>query len=173
MENAPRLQKTGPLKVAGLRKHHPFGDAMSARLAAQWQAFIPLLAGIGQAKGRVTYGVCFDSQDDKDNKGDKAGFDYLSAVEVTSTGAIQPPLVSATVPAKTYAVFDHGGHVSSISNTVQSAWDWLASSGRQHDGRGADPVFIERYGEKFDPRSGAGDIEIWLPVKDKSGSGSG
>jgi AraC family transcriptional regulator len=38
---------------------------------------------------------------------------------------------------------------------------WLAESG--HDT--ADAPNFERYGENFDPRSGTGGVEIWLPLK--------
>ena len=29
----------------------------------------------------------------------------------------------------------------------------------------SEPTFIEHYGEKFDPETGFGDIEVWFPVK--------
>jgi predicted transcriptional regulator YdeE len=27
------------------------------------------------------------------------------------------------------------------------------------------PAFLERYGEAFDPRTGMGDVEVWVPVE--------
>ena len=46
-----------------------------------------------------------------------------------------------------------------------AAWDWLPTSGRKLDCDAGAPTFIEHYGEKFDPDTGFGDIEVWFPVK--------
>jgi AraC family transcriptional regulator len=74
------------------------------------------------------------------------------------------------IPANEYAVFAHDGHVSVLRNTFDSAVnDWLPASdfemGRTGNG---EPYVLERYGEKFDPMTGTGDIEIWIPVRGRS-----
>lgn len=156
----PRIQKAGAMTIAGLRRHHQFGAGMSAGLVDQWQRFSPMIHNVPHARGHAAYGICYDMS------ADRGGFDYLTGVEVTKADDVAEPLVAITVPAKTYAVFAHPGHVSTIRETVQRAWDWLPKSGRRHDcSRASEPTFFERYGERFDPQTGLGDIEIWLPVK--------
>jgi AraC family transcriptional regulator len=40
---------------------------------------------------------------------------------------------------------------------------WLPGSGKEM----ADSVgLLERYGKDFDPQTGRGDVEIWIPIKD-------
>jgi AraC family transcriptional regulator len=62
-------------------------------------------------------------------------------------------------------VFPHRGHVSELNKTVAAAWQWLPASGRKLGCDAGAPTFIEHYGEKFDPDTGFGDIEVWFPVK--------
>jgi AraC family transcriptional regulator len=59
-------------------------------------------------------------------------------------------------------VFRHRDHVSSIRRTVNTIWNkWLPESGHEI----ADAPDFERYGEEFDPRTGNGGLEIWIPLK--------
>jgi AraC family transcriptional regulator len=58
-------------------------------------------------------------------------------------------------------VFTHRDHVSRLRATVYTIWNkWLPSSGHEH----ADAPDFELY-SRFDPRTGLGMIEIWLPIK--------
>ena len=153
----PRIETSPAFTVAGLRKQHPFGNAMFGAIAGQWQEFGPMIPRVVNPKGRASFGLCFDMT------GNKSAFDYLTGVEVTSLDGVEQPFAGVTLPAKTYAVFVHEGHVSRLHETVKSAWDWLPTSGRKLDEAGG-PTFFERYGETFDPRSGTGEIEVWFPV---------
>jgi len=68
---------------------------------------------------------------------------------------------------QTCAVFSHPGHVSTIRHTARAIGEeWLPQSGREpaQPSRG-EPNLIERYGRQFDPNTGTGDIELWLPIK--------
>jgi AraC family transcriptional regulator len=59
-------------------------------------------------------------------------------------------------------VFTHRKHVSTIADTLDAIWTkWLPNSGHQ----AAEAASFERYGAAFDPRSGMGGFEIWLPLK--------
>jgi AraC family transcriptional regulator len=67
------------------------------------------------------------------------------------------------IPGQRYAVFDHRGHVSGLYNTmdaIQRTWAPEHELIRPSDGA---PDFFERYGERFDPGTGMGDIEVWIP----------
>jgi AraC family transcriptional regulator len=43
---------------------------------------------------------------------------------------------------------------------------WLPESGHEIVRGTADaPNFFERYSEEFDPRTGMGGMEVWIPIK--------
>jgi AraC family transcriptional regulator len=59
-------------------------------------------------------------------------------------------------------VFSHREHISSIRRTMNTIWNqWLPASGHVP----ADAPHFERYSEQFDPVTGMGGVEIWLPLK--------
>ncbi|HEX5230778.1 MAG TPA: GyrI-like domain-containing protein, partial [Bradyrhizobium sp.] len=62
-----------------------------------------------------------------------------------------------------YAVFAHRDHVSTIRRTINTIWnEWLPASGL----KAADAPNFERYDANFDPVTGNGGLEIWIPVRD-------
>ena len=76
-------------------------------------------------------------------------------------GAVPRGLVKLTVPARTYAVFRHDGHVSEIGGTFHAIWnDWTPPDGHAI----ADGASIERHMETFDTRTGFGGLEIYIPL---------
>ena len=98
--------------------------------------------------------------------GNRGGVAARVGVRVGEFAPVNPSLSMTQVAAQSYAVFSHRGPVAEIRETVaEIGRDWLPRSGYKHfrvdDGA---PDFIERYGEGFDPKAGAGDVEIWLPV---------
>jgi AraC family transcriptional regulator len=65
------------------------------------------------------------------------------------------------IPEQKYAVFTHRDHVSTVRRTVNAIWNhWLPASGFKM----ADAPSFERYDEKFDPATGDGGFEIWVPI---------
>lgn len=61
-----------------------------------------------------------------------------------------------------YAVFEHFDHVSALRRTAYTIWNkWLPQSGHE----AAEAPSFERYGAAFDPQTGTGAIEVWLPLK--------
>ena len=104
---------------------------------------------------QVAYGVCCN--------GDDAGnFDYIAGVEVPDYSDVPSEFSRVRIPEQKYAVFTHKDHVSSIRRTVNTIWNhWLPSSGFQM----ADAPNFERYDERFDPATGNGGFEIWVPIK--------
>jgi AraC family transcriptional regulator len=66
------------------------------------------------------------------------------------------------VPEQRYAVFTHREHIAVIRRTWNTIWNkWLPESGHTP----ADAPNFERYSEQFDPVTGMGGFEIWLPLK--------
>jgi AraC family transcriptional regulator len=151
---APRFEVGGRLLIAGMSDRFTFET--NEGIPALWQTFIPYIGNIpGQVNG-VTYGVCCNPDAD-------GGFEYVAGVEVKSRDRLPASLRCVEVEPQRYAVFQHGGHVSTLHQTFYSIWNgWLPESGFE----AADAPEFERYSEDFDPVAGTGVIEIWLPIKE-------
>jgi predicted transcriptional regulator YdeE len=150
-----RMEEGGQRTVVGLKGHFRFGGDPS--IAALWTRFAPHLGKIPGQMGSVAYGVCWNLED--------GGLEYMAGVEVRSEEDVPLELVEESIPPSTFAVFSHHGHVSEIPKTMGRVYEWLARNGREVRNDRDVPGLIERYGERFDPRSGSGDIELWVPVK--------
>ena len=149
----PRFESGRTLLIAGLGERYSFETNHGIPL--QWQRFVPYIGNIPGQVGKVAYGVCCNA--------DGAGnFDYIAGVEVSSFDQLPAELRRVRIPAQRYAVFTHRDHISTMRGTVYTIWNkWLPASG--HDV--ADAPDFERYDERFDPLSGIGEVEIWLPLK--------
>jgi AraC family transcriptional regulator len=151
---APRFEQAPALLIAGLGARHAQGGDPAIPL--QWQRFAPHIGHIPSQVGNVTYGVVANF--DEDNS-----FDYIAGVEVRSFADLADGFAAIRIPARRYAVFTHRGHASGIPATMAAIWrDWLPGPGH----RFADAPFFERYDRRFDPRSGDGQMELWLPLED-------
>ena len=151
----PRFETSKPLLVAGIgeRCTHENGGA---GIPNQWQQFHQKVDGIPERIGKVAYGVCCN--------GDDAGnFDYVAGVEVADFSDLPREFARVRIPEQKYAVFTHAEHISTIRRTVHTIWNhWLPASGM----KAADAPSFERYDEKFDPATGNGGLEIWIPVRE-------
>ena len=149
----PRFETSRPFLIAGLGER--YNCETSAGIPMLWQRFGPYVGNIPGEIGDVAYGVCVN--------GDDAGnFDYIAGVEVSDFSDLPKQFSRVRVPAQKYAVFAHREHISTIRRTVNTIWNkWLPASGHEV----ADAPEFERYGPEFDPRSGNGGLEIWIPVK--------
>lgn len=149
----PRFETGHTLLVAGLGERYSFETNQG--IALQWQRFTPYIGNIPGQVGNLAYGVCCNS--------DGAGnFEYVAGVEVSSFDEVPAELRRVRIPAQRYAVFTHREHISAIRGTWYTIWNqWLPNSGYEF----ADAPDFERYDGRFDPRTGAGEVEIWLPLK--------
>jgi AraC family transcriptional regulator len=149
----PRFETTKPLLIAGLGQR--YSCESSKGIPAQWQRFGPHIGNVAGQIGRTAYGVCHNSDDD-------GNFDYICGVEVTDFSALPAEFSRVRLSAQRYAVFSHRDHISTIRRAVNSIWNkWLPESRYE----AVDAPNFERYGEEFDPRSGSGGLEIWIPIK--------
>ena len=151
----PRFETAKPLLVAGIAERctHENGGA---GIPNQWQQFHQKVDGIPARIGKVAYGVCCN--------GDDAGnFDYIAGVEVADFSDLPREFSRVRIPEQKYAVFTHAEHISTIRRTVNTIWNhWLPISGL----KAADAPSFERYDENFDPATGDGGLEIWVPVRE-------
>ncbi|MGV1789880.1 AraC family transcriptional regulator [Rhizobium sp. A37_96] len=153
--DAPRFETRAPMLLAGLAETYAH-DANQA-IPSLWQKFNQHFGHIPGQVGNVAYGVC--TQVD----GNSEGFRYMSAVEVTGADDLPEGFVTTKLPQQRYAIFAHRGHISGITGTVHQIFgEWLPESGHQHAGV---PDMMERYDDRFDPRTGMGVTEIWIPLK--------
>jgi AraC family transcriptional regulator len=153
----PRLVRNKPLLVAGVAER--FSHENGAGIPALWRRFHQTVADIPARVGNDAYGVCCN--------GDDAGnFDYIAGVEVADFSDLPRAFARIRIPAATFAVFSHTEHISSIRRTVSTIWNhWLPSSGYTV----ADAPNFERYDARFDPLTGHGGLEIWVPIVDQPG----
>ena len=152
--DAPRFENGQAMLIAGLRGH--FTTATWAGIFAQWERMVSH-GKVPGAVGPVHYGLCFLSPD---------GIDYLCGVEVEAVSGLPAEFTHTNIPAQKYAVFVHHEHASKLYDTMEAIWQWFPGSHYEiaQPVNGA-PNFFERYGPGFNPVTGKGDIEVWIPVK--------
>lgn len=151
----PRREKTSALTIVGLSRRYGYSEV--AGIPAQWADFQPYEGTLGERPG-IWYGIC--------DGFDEAGgtFRYTCGVAVDAPRDVPEALETTRLPAQTYLAFTHAGHISELRNTMSAIWgEYLPASPCQADGE--QPLF-ELYDEKFDPRTGLGGLEIWIPIKD-------
>jgi AraC family transcriptional regulator len=148
----PRFETGKAMLVAGIgeRVSHDNG----AGIPGLWQRFHQDVRNFPGRVGPVAYGVCCN--------GDDAGnFDYIAGVKVADLSDLPREFSRVRIPAQRYAVFTYVDHISTIRRSVNTIWNhWLPSSGH----RIADAPTFERYDEQFDPSTGNGGFEIWVPL---------
>ena len=149
----PRFEDGKRLLVAGVGERYTCET--SAGIPAQWQRFVPYLGEVPGQIGRVAYGVRY-------NFDDSGNFDYLCGVEVEDFSNLPPQWARVRLAQRRYAVFSHREHVSTIRRTWNTIWNkWLPESGVQ----AADAPDFERYDEQFNPMTGMGGVEVWVPIE--------
>jgi len=154
---APRIENGQILRIAGLREHYT--SQTMKNIPELWQRFGPHIGNIPGQVGRVAYGLCFNALS-------PVGIDYLAGVEVSSSSGLPCEFSVAAIPAQKYAVFSHREHVSKLRETLDAIDKWLPGSGLEVAcGDAEAPNFFECYSEEFDPRTGMGGMEVWMPIK--------
>ena len=151
--DAPRYENAKSFCVAGIGER--CSNETSAGIPAQWQRFGPYIGNIPGQVGNVAYGVVYNSDDE-------GTVDYLCGVEVADFSNVPQELWHLRIPENRYAVFSHSDHISTIRRTFNTIWSkWFPDSGHEP----ADAPFFERYDERFNPMTGTGGLEIWIPLK--------
>jgi AraC family transcriptional regulator len=149
----PRIQNLPTLLIAGLGAHYT--SETCAGIPSQWQRFAPHLGHIPGQVGQTAYGVVCNSDD-------AGNTEYICGVEVSDFSRVPADWSRLRIPPQRYAVFTHREHISTIRRTWFTIWNrGLQQAGLVH----AEGPEFERYGESFDPRSGSGGLEIWIPIK--------
>lgn len=149
----PRIEAGKPMLIAGLGGSFSVGKVEG--IPALWQRFAPHIGHVPGQIGYTTYGVSY-------NCDDNGNFDYIAGVAVSDFDNLPAEFARTRVPAQTYAIFEHRGHVTAIKQTYEAIWrDWLPRSGRKP----ADGPTLELMDQRFDPATGNGVLEIWLALQ--------
>lgn len=147
-----QIVESDTLTIAGLVSTYSFSDCRA--IPAQWERFNALRAQIPHPVEGATYGVCC--------KADEPGtMKYYAGIGVTNTTGLPEEFETVTLPSARYACFRCKHHIAAIQRVVHTVWNqWLPESGY----RPGDSPSFERYTDDYDPETGAGGFEIWLPV---------
>lgn len=148
----PRFEEGRSMTLAGLKERYT--SETRGSIAQHWDRFVPHLGKVAGQVGDIAYGVCLNS----DHQG---GLDYVTAVEVSGSGSLPKSFVSVAIPARRYIVFTHDEHVSKLDKTFDAIWrKWAPECGLKI----ADSPCFERYTSEFDPTTGRGGTEVWVPI---------
>ena len=149
----PRFEQGKEMLLAGLSGHYNLETR--SQIPAQWERFAPSIGKVPGQIGHTCYGVCW-------NAAPGGGFDYLSGVEVPKEKGLPTEFKTVQLPAREYVVFAHRDHVTVINRALDKIWnEWAPQSGLKI----AKAPFFERYGEEFNPQTGMGGMEIWIPLE--------
>jgi AraC family transcriptional regulator len=150
----PSIDAKPTMLIVGLSEHYSCEQG-SGGIPSQWQRFVNEMGRIPQKKSTDTYGVVY-------NTDDAGNMDYLSGVEVRELSQIPREFSSLRLPARKYAVFFHPDHIATIRSSWNHVWnEWLPRSQFQL----ADAPVLEHYDPRFDPQTGAGGVELWVPLQ--------
>jgi AraC family transcriptional regulator len=149
-----RFEDGKAMQLVGIRRMQTYAG-MRTSIPEQWAEFQQWLPLDGQ-RGDITYGVMCQQTSD--------GIEYMTGVEVGDFLDAPAELGRMRVPAQHYAVFVHGGGIATIGETWTGIMeDWLPRSAWAD----AHTPPFERYDARFDPVTGTGGIELWIPVAPK------
>lgn len=148
----PSFEDSDALTLIGIEKYYSY--SARGQIGQQWEEFLKIREAHSAIQANVLcYGVCTNTSEN--------GFYYLSGMQL-APGA-EPPEEFALIklmPAR-YAVFKHEQHISSIAQTMDIIWSkWVINCGLKI----AQAPCFERYTENFDPITGYGGTEVWIPL---------
>lgn len=147
-----RIEDEKKLLVVGMAERFPCGTSLG--ITALWQRFEPFMRAVPFHRQAMPVGVSRAHDEE-------GGFEYVAGLEVTRFGEIPPELVAVEIPAQRYAVFTHTGHVTRFPDTFRIIWDEALPAMKLSPVEGA---VLERHLPAFDPRTGEGGIDVWVPV---------
>ncbi len=155
------IESQTEIRLAGLRRQ--IQGLPSTAIPGFWDTFSPYRGWIPGQSDKHSYGALLPAADAQE------GFDYMTAVEVSSFRKINADWDRLTIPKQRYAVFLHRDHVSELRPALHTLFahslPGLNLSPKRRDGHA--PLLLERYEAAFDFRTGWGGIQIWVPVEEE------
>jgi len=139
--------------IASLRERHAAGSLDG--IPALWRRWVAL-GKVSGSIGQLDYAIVFLFADGCD----------IAGCEVAGFGDLPRECICVEIPPRTYALFSHDGHVATLRHTFDAIMrNWLPERGLQIAGTARAGAYVPGgYGERFDPRTGLGDIQESFPV---------
>lgn len=151
----PKIEARKSILLAGLVQ--TFATKDIGGIPSLWEKFNAWHTHIQNGVEHAAYGASLSYSEED-------GCEYMCGIEVSSAADLPRELTSRTIPAATYAMFRQPGHITLIRPTIATIWmTWLPQSAYVAD----EKPMIEYYGRSFNPATGEGGFEIWMPVKAK------
>ena len=155
----PRVVRRPAFHVVGMAERF---TPTSTRIPELWGRFAPRIHEIQHRRGLQTLGVSLDTEP---GMGGDVTFTYLAGVEVETVADVPKAMTAAAIPANTYAVVTHTGHISRLPDTVRHVWGrWLPASQYRHVPA---PDFELYDPERWDPATGDGNVDLYVPIADE------
>lgn len=149
--DTPEIRNRDTLEIVGLADRFDFESI--PRIPALWASLAGREAEIEGAEPHIAYGASYDQGE--------TGFRYIAGYPVAPGSAIPRGMVRVTAPAGRYAVWVHDGPVGDMHKTMRAIFE----TGLRDAGLTFRPApELERYDNSFDPRTGAGRVELWIPI---------
>lgn len=146
------IRERDAFRVVGLSTHCTFED--TSAIPSLWQTFNEREGSVPSAVSGAAYGVSCDA--------DEAGrFRYVAGVETTAAADLPAGMDAVSIPANRYAVYTHSGHVTDLPKTVYTIWNKALPDAGLEPKQAPD---FELYDCRFDPLTGRGAVEIWIPI---------
>ncbi len=153
--NAPHFVDAGSMVIGGLQA--AYDCETRTAIPQHWQRFVAQADQMACMQGKDMYGVCWNATAD-------GNFEYLSGAPIDPSEDLPASFSKLVIDAQRYAVFPHTQHVSAIPQTLDTIWrKWVKDCGLSI----AEAPCLERYTLEFDPVTGMGGMEIWIPVKNE------
>lgn len=151
----PQLKPIGRMRLVGLSAPCTYNETV--HIPAQWQHFMSsYYDDIPNKVQQIPIGIC-------EPRDDEGGFRYVCAAEVRTFEGQSPDLSCIEIEPRTYAVFAHSDHVSTIFSTYSAIWnDALPALAHTV----ADGLVLEFHNDTFDPDTGLGGLQICVPLED-------
>ena len=154
----PRFAERDDVTFVGLRE-----DADAKRKVdgpGVWRRFRPFIERIAHRRGTHTLGVI--------EVIDKTGgaFAYSAAVEVDRIANVPEGLAAKTLPGGRFAVFTHRLASRDIAAELTRSFGYIYGTWVARSGIKLRAYYdLELYDHRFDNKTIAGDVEIWVPIK--------
>lgn len=150
---APRFCIRPGSTMAGLSVQYTMENRVE--IPKQWGQFVSQALASVPHLCEVFYGVCYNGKAD-------GSFDYFTGLELPENGSVPEGMHSLELVERRYAVFPHVQHVSQLAQTFDLIWNhWVPICGLKV----AKAPCFERYAEEFNPETGMGGMEVWIPLE--------
>lgn len=149
----PQKETMQAVKIVGVSCNCTFEN--TSEIPRAWTTFNARVGEIECANRTASYGVCF-------NVNEEGKFRYLAGTIVERVANVPDGMEVIELPKSDYAVFSHKGHISEISKTVHTAWNKILPEMGWKPRKTPD---FERYDHRFNPETGRGIVEIWIPLE--------